>query len=91
MKNESQIERFDLLQEESAEIIQAASKIKRFGLDNFHPKNEGRSNRQHLQNEIGNLLVILDMMIQEGDIDEKEVCIAAEEKKETIGKYLRYQ
>ena len=34
----AQKERLDLLQEECAEIIQAVSKIKRFGFEGKHPR-----------------------------------------------------
>lgn len=37
----------DIAQEESAEVIQAISKISRFGLDNFKP-GKPLTNREHL-------------------------------------------
>ena len=42
----------NILQEEAAEIIQCASKVKRFGIDNGY---NGVYNRPHLEEEISNL------------------------------------
>lgn len=89
---ESHVERLNVLQEECAEVIQSASKILRFGYESKHPRfPEGPTNREHLEEEIGNLTVMLDFMITAGDIDEKQIYTKAEEKKDTIGKYLRFQ
>ncbi len=38
----------DILQEECAEVIQAVSKISRFGLDNYKP-GKPKTNREHLE------------------------------------------
>jgi hypothetical protein len=44
----------DLLQEEAAEIIQIISKIRRFGMDSYHPDDPDKtSNRILFQREIG--------------------------------------
>ncbi len=42
-----QKEALDILQEECAEVIQAVSKISRFGLDNLKP-GKPKTNREHL-------------------------------------------
>ena len=56
----------DILQEECAEVIQAVSKISRFGLDNFKP-GKPKTNRQHLEEELGDMLAMIDIL-QEMDI-----------------------
>ena len=94
MKNltPAQIERLNYLQEESAEIIQAASKILRFGYENKHPKfPDGRTNREHLEEELGNLFVILGFMVRNEDVDEQRIEAQEHIKAEKIGKYLRFQ
>lgn len=48
----------DKLQEESAEIIQAVSKIRRFGPDNHHPERSA-TNKQELVCEIEDFLALL--------------------------------
>ena len=51
----------DILQEECAEVIQAVSKINRFGLDNFKP-GKPKTNREHLEEEIGDLMAMIDIL-----------------------------
>jgi NTP pyrophosphatase (non-canonical NTP hydrolase) len=51
----------DITQEEAAEVIVAISKISRFGLDNYKP-NKPLTNRQHLEEEIGDLLAMVDLL-----------------------------
>jgi NTP pyrophosphatase (non-canonical NTP hydrolase) len=46
------------LQEEAAEVIQAVSKINRFGPDNHHP-DRTQTNKQELVGEIEDFLAIL--------------------------------
>jgi len=48
----------DKLQEEAAEVIQAVSKIRRFGENSKHPDRE-TTNAQDLTNELEDLLAIL--------------------------------
>jgi NTP pyrophosphatase (non-canonical NTP hydrolase) len=56
----------DILQEECAEVIQAVSKISRFGIDNYKP-GKPKTNRQHLEEELGDMLAMIDIL-QEMDI-----------------------
>jgi NTP pyrophosphatase (non-canonical NTP hydrolase) len=56
----------DILQEECAEVIQAVSKISRFGIDNYKP-GKPNTNRQHLEEELGDMLAMIDIL-QEMDI-----------------------
>ena len=48
----------DKLQEESAECIQAVSKIRRFGINNKHPDRD-TTNLEDLVNELEDLLAIV--------------------------------
>ena len=48
----------DKLQEEAAEVIQAVSKIRRFGENSSHPERQ-TTNKQDLTNELEDLLAIL--------------------------------
>lgn len=59
--NEENNEVMDILQEECAEVVQAVSKIRRFGIDNAKPGTE-YSNREHLEEEIGDLLAMIDIL-----------------------------
>jgi len=51
----------DILQEECSEVIQAVSKIRRFGLDNSHPTSS-QTNIQHLEEELGDVLAMVDLL-----------------------------
>ncbi len=52
----------DILQEECAEVIQAVSKIRRFGMDNPKPGTE-YNNREHLEEELGDVLAMIDILL----------------------------
>ena len=59
--NEKQKEALLILQEECAEVIQAVSKISRFGLDNYKP-GKPKTNREHLEEELGDMLAMIDIL-----------------------------
>lgn len=52
----------DILQEECAEVIQAVSKIRRFGIDNSKVGTE-YTNRAHLEEEVGDMLAMVDILL----------------------------
>jgi len=56
----------DITQEECAEVIQAISKISRFGLDNYKP-GKSQTNREHLEEELGDLQAMVEIL-QEFDV-----------------------
>jgi len=58
----------DITAEECAEVIVAISKISRFGIDNYKP-NKPLTNRQHLEEEIGDLLAMVDLLEQFSIVD----------------------
>lgn len=55
----------EILAEECAEVIQIKSKIVRFGIDDYHPKNEF-PNRRALEEELGHLIAMKDILIHNG-------------------------
>jgi len=55
----------DILQEECAEVIQAVSKISRFGIDNLKP-GKPKTNREHLEEELGDMLAMIDILKELG-------------------------
>ena len=60
--SDHQEECLNILQEECAEVIQAASKIKRFGIHAFNPSLENSpTNLENLEMELGDLLAMIDM------------------------------
>jgi NTP pyrophosphatase (non-canonical NTP hydrolase) len=60
--NQHNDEVMDIAQEECAEVIQAISKIRRFGIDNAKPGTE-YTNRQHLEEELGDMLAMIDILM----------------------------
>jgi NTP pyrophosphatase (non-canonical NTP hydrolase) len=72
--NTKENEVLDILQEECAEVIQAVSKIRRFGADNVKP-GKPKTNRDHLEEELGDMLAMIDIMLEINlvDIDKLEV------------------
>jgi len=61
--NAKEKEVMDILQEECAEVIQAVSKISRFGIDNLKP-GKPKTNREHLEEELGDMLAMIDIMLE---------------------------
>ena len=72
MKEEQINEVMDILQEECAEVIQAVSKIRRFGYETRWPE-EGPTNRYHLETEVGDLLAMIGILIENGIISDSNV------------------
>ena len=65
MINDIDHEILSITQEECAEVIQAISKIFRFGFDSRHP-DKGYDNREHLEEELGDLQCMINLMIEHG-------------------------
>lgn len=73
-----------ICQEECAEVIQAISKVFRFGYDSEY---NDRTNRQRLTEEVGDLLAMIDLMFEAGIIDESSTNMAALQKKIKLKKW----
>jgi len=77
MINESNREILLITQEECAEVTQAISKVFRFGMDDEY---KGETNREHLEEEIGDLMCMIDLLIDSGMVSESAVMAAKNEK-----------
>lgn len=66
-----------ITQEECAEVSQAISKVFRFGMDDEY---NGQTNREHLEEEIGDLMCMIDLLIENGVISEAACMTAKAEK-----------
>jgi NTP pyrophosphatase (non-canonical NTP hydrolase) len=62
---EQEREVMNILSEECAEVIQAISKCHRFGMDNVKP-GKPKTNREHLEEELGDLLAMVDILLDMG-------------------------
>jgi NTP pyrophosphatase (non-canonical NTP hydrolase) len=76
----------DILQEECAEVIQAVSKIRRFGIDNFKP-GKPKTNREHLEEELGDMLAMICILEKMGVIDQDALEIATKAKIQKLKKW----
>jgi NTP pyrophosphatase (non-canonical NTP hydrolase) len=65
--NEQQKEILRITQEECAEVIQAISKIFRFGIDEVY---DGQTNRQRLQAELGDLQCMISLLKETNVVDD---------------------
>jgi len=59
------------LMEEASEVIKVASKMLRFGDDNFHPTSGEGTNREKLQDELNDVFGVVALLQDENIIDEK--------------------
>jgi NTP pyrophosphatase (non-canonical NTP hydrolase) len=76
----------DILQEECAEVIQAISKISRFGLDNLKP-GKPKTNREHLEEELGDLMAMIDILQSMDIVSYTNIEIASKAKIEKLKKW----
>jgi len=84
--NAKEKEVMDILQEECAEVIQAVSKINRFGADNVKP-GKPKTNREHLEEELGDMLAMIDIMLDLGVISTNNLEVAKRVKIEKLKKW----
>jgi NTP pyrophosphatase (non-canonical NTP hydrolase) len=83
MIDKKEHEILSIFQEESAEVIQAISKIFRFGYNSKHPESN-QTNREHLAEEIGDLLAMVQLTIENNVVDWRDVEIAKNKKFEKL-------
>jgi hypothetical protein len=84
--NVKEKEVLDILQEECAEVIQAVSKIRRFGADNVKP-GKPKTNREHLEEELGDMMAMIDIMLELDIVDMDNLEIAKRAKIEKLKKW----
>lgn len=82
MNNETK-EIFCIAQEECAEVVQAISKIFRFGFDSGHPENQ-KTNKERLEEELGDLLAMVDIMVKKCIVSDSALNRAKMAKKEKL-------
>lgn len=82
-------ELLDILQEECAEVIVAASKMLRFGAENSHLPAYPEENRLKLSEELGHLIALRDLVGEAGLIDWKRYAAARNEKFVKLAKFLQ--
>jgi NTP pyrophosphatase (non-canonical NTP hydrolase) len=88
MMNEKIQEAMDILQEECAEVIVEVSKIRRFGLNTQHYKT-GQLHREMLEQEIGDVLAMVDILKDQCIISEQGLAVAIQAKKDKLRKWSK--
>lgn len=76
-------ETLDILQEECAEVIVEVSKCRRFGLTSPHYKT-GVLHSEMLENEIGDVLAMVDILLDQGVISTEKLAAAKQAKKDKL-------
>jgi len=84
--NKKENEIMDILQEECAEVIQAVSKVRRFGINNYKP-GKPLTNREHLEEELGDLLAMVDIMLEQDIVAWGNLEVAKKAKIEKLRKW----
>lgn len=72
----------DILQEECGELVVAASKVRRFGLDNSY-KNGG-TQREHLTQEAGDVMLMIQLLVEHNVFTEDELLDAMQRKSDKL-------
>lgn len=75
-----------ILQEECAEVIQAVSKVQRFGLLAHHPHRTA-TNKEELEEELGDLLAMINILTWHGYLDQANIQLASQAKADKLKQY----
>ena len=70
-----------ILQEECAEVVQATSKVFRFGLNTAY---NDKTNRERLEEEIGDLLCMIDILVEKTIISDSNINQARKNKRDKL-------
>ncbi len=85
-------ERLAILSEECAEVIHAIAKIQRHGYESTNPDElRGPTNRQMLENELGDLTAAIRRVMSADDVSEARVQMRCGMKGRSIKTYLHHQ
>jgi NTP pyrophosphatase (non-canonical NTP hydrolase) len=79
-------EAMDILQEEAAEVIQAVSKVRRFGWESKHPESQ-QTNLEHLEEELGDMQAMIEILMELGIVSWGNVTVAKRAKIEKLKKW----
>jgi NTP pyrophosphatase (non-canonical NTP hydrolase) len=82
--NKQTRELLNITLEECAEVTQAISKVFRFGMCSTHPATPNVTNKDHLEEEIGDLLCMIDLLQEKGVLDANAIAAAFHNKREKL-------
>jgi NTP pyrophosphatase (non-canonical NTP hydrolase) len=81
-----EMETLVILQEECSEVSQAVAKCFRFGKDGEW---NGKTNLQNLEMEIGDVLAMIDILVENCYISDSNINTARQDKKERLKKWSK--
>lgn len=84
---EREREVLEILQEECAEVVQASSKLLRFGQENYPGYGD---NQEQLGLEIGDLLELIYEALASGIVTTEHIAAGRKRKREKLKVYTRY-
>lgn len=88
----AETERLAILSEELGEVLQVIGKTLRHGYESRNPLEEdSQTNRRLMEKELGDVMNIVRMMYEAGDIIETAVVERSKYKASTIAKWLHHQ
>ena len=73
-----------ITQEECAEVTQAISKVFRFGLNERWPEPINPTNKERFEEEVGDLLCMIDIMVENGIISDEKLNKARNHKRQKL-------
>ncbi len=76
--------------EECAEIQKDACKALRFGIDD-HPVDRTESNRETIAGELGDLLCVLDLLVENGTLNPDHIDAGMQAKRAKLAQYLKHK
>ena len=80
----------DITQEEAAEVIQVISKMKRFGIGaTYLRQDQPSTNTDALNGEVGDLLLMIDLLLLHGILDPDKIETAKRNKIEKLKKWSK--
>jgi NTP pyrophosphatase (non-canonical NTP hydrolase) len=78
----------DILQEECAEVIQAISKCRRFGMENVYLKGDG-TQREQLVQELGDVTLLIELLKSHNLFTQSELHAAELKKSQKLTKWSK--
>ena len=90
--SDSQLERLAILSEELGEAQQCIGKILRHGYESCNPVvDTGMTNRRELERELGDILLVVDLLCVAQDVNDVEISRRKTAKRQSIKRWLHHQ
>lgn len=86
----AEAERLACASEESGEVGQAIGKILRHGYESHHPDFPLTSNREMLEKELGDVVAVMEMMVEAGDLNTLAIRRHADAKRKNLPNFLHH-